>query len=171
VAELDAVAEEASRAVEEFIEENANDEGLLSEAMDDGKVTKSLAAARLKEAKREGSDPDEVKALEDLIDLYAKEANAKKKAKDARGALDLAVLRQYGELTEADVMALVLEQKWLTSIQARVTSEGDAFTLALVDRIQELGARYAKTVSDISVELDHLADKVAAHLADMGVTS
>jgi type I restriction enzyme M protein len=171
VAELDAAAEEASRAVEEFIEENATDEGLLSEAMDDGKVTKSLAAARLKEAKREGSDPDEVKALEDLIDLYAKEANAKKKAKDARGALDLAVLRQYGELTEADVMALVLEQKWLTSIQARVTSEGDAFTLALVDRIQELGARYAKTVSDISVELDHLADKVAAHLADMGVTS
>jgi type I restriction enzyme M protein len=78
VAELDAVAEEASRAVEEFIEENATDEGLLSEAMDDGKVTKALAAARLKEAKREGSDPDEVKALEHLLDLYAKEANAKK---------------------------------------------------------------------------------------------
>jgi len=78
VLELDTASEEASRAVEEYVEEHATEEGLLSEAMDDGKVTKALAAARLKDAKHEGSDPDEVKALEHLLDLYADEGLAKK---------------------------------------------------------------------------------------------
>jgi len=169
VAELDAAAEEASRAVEEFIDENATDEGLLLEAMDDGKVTKALAAARLKDAKLEGSDPGEVKALEYLIDLYAGEANAKKKAKDARGALDLAVLKQYGDLTEAEIKALALEDKWLASIQTRVGNEVNALTLALVERLQQLGTRYAERVTALESELSALEAKVAKHLADMGV--
>jgi type I restriction enzyme M protein len=170
VAELDAAAEEASRAVEEFIEENAIDEGLLSEAMDDGKVTKALAAARLKDAKREGSDPDEVKALEYLIDLYAREANAKKKAKDARGALDLAVLKQYGRLRESEIRERVLEDKWLAAIQTRVTGEVNGLTLALVNRIQQLGERYVRTASDLEADLRKIEVRVAAYLADMGVT-
>ena len=61
--ELTAAAEEAARAVEEYIEEHAVEDGLLAEAMDDDKISKALATARLKEAKREGSDPDEIKAL------------------------------------------------------------------------------------------------------------
>src|SRR5207247_2556718 len=74
VDELNAAAEEAARAVEEYTEDHAVEDGLLADAMDDGKITKALAAARLKEAKREGSDPDEIKALQHLIDLYNTEA-------------------------------------------------------------------------------------------------
>ena len=170
LAELDAAAEEASRAVEEFIEENATDEGLLSEAMDDGKVTKALATARLKDAKREGSDPAEVKALEQLLDLYAEETKAKKDAKDTRAALDLAVLKKYGELSEADIHQIVLEDKWLTAVQARVKNEVNGLTLALVGRIQELGERYAETTNDLTEYLEDLEQKVAAHLVEMGIS-
>ena len=169
VAELDAAAEEASRVVEEFIEENATDEGLLSEIMDDGKVTKALAVARLKDAKREGSDPDEVKALEQLLDLYAKEAKAKKGAKDARVALNAAVLKKYSELSEADVRQIVLEDKWLASLRRRVDHEVNGLTLALVDRIQQLGERYAETVRRLDAELQRHEANVAADLAAMGV--
>ena len=157
--------------VSDLIEENATDEGLLSEAMDDGKVTKALAAARLKDAKRERSDPDEVKVLEQLLGLYAKEASAKKDAKDTRVAFDLAVLKKYGELSEADVRQIVLENKWLASVRSRVGNEVNGLTLTLVDRIQELGARYAETVGGLSAALDDLERKVAAHLADMGVAT
>jgi type I restriction enzyme M protein len=169
VAELDAAAEEASRAVEEFIEENATDEGLLSEAMDEGKVTKALAAARLKDAKREGSDPDEVKALELLLDLYAEETGAKKAAKDARAALDLAVLTKYGEVSEAEVRRIVLEDKWLASVQVRVSSEVNALTLALVDRIQVLGERYENAVDSIVAAVEQFEVKVRNHLFAMGL--
>jgi len=168
---LEADAEEASRAIEDFIEEHATDEGLLSEAVDDGKVTKALAAARLKDAKREGSDPDEVKALEHLLDLYAEETSAKKKVKDACSALDLAVLKQYGDLTEAEIKALALEDKWLASIQTRVGNEVNALTLALVERIQQLGERYAETAHDLGAELEGLQERLAAHLSDMGIKS
>ena len=44
VDELQAAAEEAARAVEEFIEEHAVEDGLLAEAMDDDKITKALAS-------------------------------------------------------------------------------------------------------------------------------
>jgi type I restriction enzyme M protein len=171
VAELDAAAEEASRAVEEFIEENSTDEGLLSEAMDDGKVTKALAAARLKQAKQEGSDPDEVKALEDLIDLYAKEANAKKKAKDARGALEMAVLQKYGQLDGAEIQYLVLQEKWLANIRSHVASEIDALTTSLAHRTREIGERYQQSLGQLEADISRLGSLLNAHLVEMGVPS
>ena len=170
VVELDAAGEEASRAVDEFTDEHAVEEGLLSEAMDDGKVTKAVALSRLRDAKREGSDPDEVKALEQLLDLYAQETQAKKAAKDARTALDLAVLKKYGELSQAEIRQRVLEDKWLASIASRVSNEVNALTLALVGRIQELGERYEQTLSDLEAQLAQLASAVTTHLADMEVS-
>ena len=169
VGELEAAAEEASRAVEEFIEENATDEGLLSETMDDGKVTKALAAARLKDAKRERTDPDEVKVLEHLLDLYAEEARAKKDAKDTRAALDLAVLKKYGELSEAVIRQIVLEDKWLATVRRRVGNEVNDLTLALVERVRELGERYAETVDQLNVDLSTLEANVSGYLVAMGV--
>ena len=49
--DLTAAAEEASRAVEEYVEEHTDEDGLLAEAIDDDKINKALASARLKEAK------------------------------------------------------------------------------------------------------------------------
>lgn len=67
--ELTAAAEAAAPAVEVYTEEHAVEEGLLAEAMDDDKISKALATARLKVAKKEGSDPDEIHALQHLIEL------------------------------------------------------------------------------------------------------
>lgn len=52
-------------------------------------------------------------------------------------------------LTEADVQALVLDDKRAATIRNRVTSEGNSLTLALVTRIQQLGDRYGETVATI----------------------
>jgi type I restriction enzyme M protein len=167
--ELTTAAEEATRAVEEYIEEHAVEEGLLAEAMDDDKISKALATARLKDAKKEGSDPDEIKALQRLIELYDAEADAKKAVKEAQAELDATVLKEYGNLSEDDVKSLVLDDKWHATIRSRISGEVNALTLALVARIQELGERYAETVNDLDAELDKLEAKVAGHLADMGV--
>lgn len=167
--ELEAELELALQSVEEYIEEHAVEEGLLSDAMDDEKISKALAAVRLRVAKREQPDPDEVKALEHLLHLYAVEAEAKKAVKVAREALDLATIKKYGDLTEADVKSLVLDAKWFDTIQNRIASEVNSLTLALVARIQQLGERYADTVSTLDNELAEIEAKVAQHLADMGV--
>jgi type I restriction enzyme M protein len=166
---LNAEAEEATRAVEDYTQEHAVEDGLLADAMEDDKITKAIATARLRVAKREDSDPDEVKALEHLIHLYDTEAVAKKAVKDAQAELDLATLKKYGDLAEDDVRALVLEDKWHATITGRVASEVSSLTLALVARIQELGDRYAETVRALDEELGQLDAKVAGHLAAMGV--
>ncbi|SCF88652.1 type I restriction-modification system subunit M [Streptomyces sp. Cmuel-A718b] len=169
VYELVTATEDASRAVEEYVEEHAVEGGLLAEAMDEDKINKVLASARLKAARHEGTDPDEVAALEHLIKLYNVEAAVKKAAKEAEAALHLATLKTYGDLTENDVRTLVLDDKWRKTIKARVAAEAEALTLALVKRIQELGGRYVELASTLDAELKHLESKVAQHLADMGV--
>lgn len=84
-------------------------------------------------------------------------------------ALDLATLKKYGTLTEQEVKTLVLDNKWQTTVTARVTSEVKALTLTLVGRIQELGERYAETVAVLDTELTELEKTVSHHLAAMGV--
>lgn len=167
--ELAAAAGDASRALEEYIEEQAVEDGLLADAMDDDKISKALAAARLRIARREGSDPDEISALERLIELYDAEAGAKKDVKEAQAKLELTVLKTYGDLTEEDVKTLVLDHKWKAVVLRRVADEVEALTLDLVARIEQLGERYAATVEDLDAELDELEARVSKHLARMGV--
>ncbi|KRC93000.1 type I restriction endonuclease subunit M [Terrabacter sp. Root85] len=169
--ELTAAAEEANRAVEEYIEEHADEEGLLAEAMDDDKISKALAIVRLRVAKREKADPEEVKALEHLIKLYDAEAAAKKAAKELQAEVDRATLMKYADLTEDDVKSLVLDDKWQATIVSRVRAEVEALTLTLVARVHQLGERYAATVGDLDDELGRLEEKVERHLAAMGIKS
>jgi type I restriction enzyme M protein len=172
VDELKAEAEAATQAVDEFVEEHAVEEGLLAEAMDDDKISKALAVARLKAAKREPEpDPDEVNALQHAIALYEADSAARKAAKDAQAELDTATLKKYGDLSEADIQTLVLDDKWAATIRNRVVAEVNALTLDLVARIHQLGVRYAETVGDLDAELERLEAKVAAHLAAMGIAS
>jgi type I restriction enzyme M protein len=167
IEDLTATAEEAARTVEEYIEEHAVEDGLLAEAMEDNKITKAIASARLNEAKKE--DQDEVEALTRLLKLYVAEAAAKKAVKEAQAKLDIATLKKYGNLTEQDVKTLVLEDKWHATVVSRVVSEVDSLMLAFVGRIQELGRRYAMTVGSLDLEVERLEQKVAAHIAQMGV--
>ncbi|MHB1342766.1 MAG: type I restriction-modification system subunit M [Thermoleophilia bacterium] len=168
--ELNAKLEAATQATEEFVEENSGDQGLLAGAMDEDKITKALATARMKEARREQSDRDEVKALEHLIGLYDAESAAKKAAKEAQEPLDIATLRKYGELGERDIKTLVMDDKWHGAIQSRAASVVNSLVLALVGRIEELGDRYAATDGELESELTRLSAKVAEHLADMGIS-
>jgi type I restriction enzyme M protein len=164
-----AKAEEAARAVEAYIEEHAGEDSEFADSMDESKISRSLAAAQLKEAKREAADPEEIKALKKLIDLYDDETAAKKAVKDAQVAIDLNTLNKYGNLTETEVMTIVLDEKWQSAITKRVADELNSLTLALVSRIQQLGERYDDTVEGLEAELATLSNKVASHLADMGV--
>lgn len=170
VDELTAAAEEATRAVEEYVEEHAVEDGLLADALDDEKISKALVTARLKAIKNDG-DPKEIDALKRATKLYNAEAAAKKATKEAQAELDLATLEKYRNLDENDVRSLVLDDKWRATVVRRISGEVEALTLDLVARIQQLGDRYAKTVGALEGELDELEARVIEHLAAMGVRS
>ena len=162
--DLTATAEQAAAFIEEYIDEHAVEDGLLWEALDDDKVTKKSASVRLKEAKQEDSDPDEIAALEHVTALFNDEPAAKKAVKDAQTALGVATLKKYGDLSEADVKALVVEDKWHTDVRLRIAQVLETFTLAFVGRITELGNRYVLTLDEIDERLSTLNSDVMDRL-------
>lgn len=168
---LEAAVEAAGQAIEEYVEEHAVEEGLLFDATDDdGKVTNKTASDRLKAARAEGADGDEIKALVYVVGLFKAETAAKKGAKDARIKLDQLTLKRYAQLATADIQRLVIDDKWGGRAAAGVQAERAALIQKLVQRLSVLGSRYEQTVGDLDAEVEALSAKVTAHLAAMGVT-
>lgn len=171
---LQVKADAAARALEEFIEEQAgagdDGEDLLEEAKSDkGNVTKALVTARLKAIKDEKDVDDERNALTGCLKLIEAEADATAKVTEAQDALDEKVLAKYAALTEAEIKALVVDDKWFPSIRSAIDAEVQRLTNALAGRVRELEERYEATLPRIEEEVEEYADRVGGHLKAMGV--
>lgn len=160
--------DEASQMIEEFVEENIGEDGLLEDvANDKGKVTQTAVKARLKEI---GDDPefaDEQKALEHCQKLLDTETLAKKAVKALQDKLDEQVLAKYPELNEGEIRALVVDDKWLSAIASGINGEVHRLILQLAGRVKELGERYAQPLPEIEQEVETLSGKVQSHLKKM----
>lgn len=163
---LQAELDSAAQALESYLEENSSDDGLLSDALNDkDKVTKASVTARLKLA----TDPEEVAALKQAKKLFDAEAKAKKALKESQEALDRAVFQQYPELSEAEIKTLIVEDKWLATLKARIEAEIERITQQLANRVKELEERYAEPLPAITRQVEALSEKVAGHLKAMGL--
>lgn len=169
--ELNAALEVARQNIEEFIDENSGDESPLAGAIEDEKVTKVLATSRLRVAKLEDPDSEEVEALTKLVALFDAESVAKREAKDAVTRLDQLTLAQYGKLDVSDIAALVVDDKWGSTITSRIAAELDRLTQFLVARVNLLSRRYARTVEDHDAAVAASAASVSAYLVAIGVGS
>ncbi|MBV9792122.1 MAG: type I restriction-modification system subunit M [Chloroflexi bacterium] len=175
--ELQAKQETAARELEEFIEEHIGEEGLLADATNDkGKVTKSSVKERLKQLKpnygtlfMEDDSTAEIEALEKCLALIDAEDDADKAVKDAQAALDAKVLAKYGQLTEAEIKTLVVDDKWLATIQVAVEGEVQRLTQQLATRVKELEERYSDPLPELEQEVDMFSAKVESLLQRMGL--
>lgn len=168
--ELAARQEIATRELEEFVEEQSGEEGLLEDAMNDnGKVTKKAVTDRLKEIRRNPEFAEEREALTQVMALIEAEAGAKKAVKEAQAALDKRVLARYASLTEDEIKALVVEDKWFASIRAVIEGEVQRLTQRLAGRVKELDERYARPLPELEREVEAFGAKVEEHLRRMGL--
>lgn len=167
--ELEGKRDAISRELEELDEEQGGEDGLLAEGKTDkGKLTAASVKARLKAIKNDLNADEERQALEQCLALIEREAEASKKVKAAQKALDTKVLAHYAQLSEAELKTLVIDDKWLTTLQADVQTELDRVSQALTGRIRQLAERYATPLPALNAEVGAMADKVNAHLAKMG---
>ncbi|WP_375185903.1 type I restriction-modification system subunit M [Pseudoalteromonas sp.] len=163
---LQAKQDEATQALESYLEEHGAEDGLLVEAINDkDKITKASVAARAKLA----TDAGEVKALKQATKLFNAEAAAKKAVKEAQDALDLAVFNQYPKLTIDEIKTLIVDDKWLATLQANIVSEIERVTQQMANRVKQLEERYSTPLPTLSQSVDDLSDKVAGHLKAMGL--
>ncbi len=154
----------------ELIEEHAGEEGLLNEATNDkGSITKTTLSKFIKEIKSNPTEAEGLAVANQLLKLFTKEASLKKDIKTKTTALDELCLAQYGKLTEEEVHQLVVDKKWLGSIQATLQTEIDAISQRLTSRIKELAERYEHTLTELDSTTNELENKVSEHLKTMGL--
>jgi type I restriction enzyme M protein len=168
--ELQSSLESVQGEISQFEEEHSGDEGLLSEATNDkGSLTKTTVSKFLKDNKSNSEEKESVELANQLLKLFDKEAELKKRVKSKETELDQLTLEQFGRLTENEVREIVVEDKWLTSIKSDIQTEIDGISQRLTTRIKELGERYDTKLGSLSTETETLESKVANHLQKMGL--
>jgi len=162
---LEADLEGIAARLAEMEEEHGGEEGLFSELE---KVTRATVTARLKEVKGDLLALEEAEALGDWLKLSNQEAELKRALKDAEAALDAMAYAKYPALAEAEIKALVVDDKWLAVLGAAVHGEMDRISQGLTRRVKELAERYETSLPQVAARVDDLERAVHAHLERMG---
>ncbi|MBJ7538623.1 type I restriction-modification system subunit M [Marinomonas transparens] len=170
--QLQAQQDAATQALDNYLEEHTSsgsgstEEGLLADALNDkDKITKASVAARLKLT----TNADEITALKQVTKLFNADAACKKAVKGATEKLDLKVLNHYPTLSLDDVKSLIVQDKWLATLQANIIAEIERVTQQMANRVKELEERYSAPLPTLTQSVDDLSGKVADHLKAMGL--
>ena len=170
VERLESEAAAVAQAMEELAEEHGGEDGLLAEAKNDkDKLTKASVSARLRDIKNDRDAADERKALGAYLTLVEKESEVGAKANAAQEGLTADVAARFGKLTEDDIRMLVVDAKWLATLDAAVQGELDRVSQTLMARVRELADRYSVPLSELTADVARLAAETESHLKAMGV--
>jgi type I restriction enzyme M protein len=169
IEKLEADRETINREMEELAEENSGEEGLLEEAKTDkGKLTKASVKARLAVIKHDWDAKEERTVLNDYLKLIEKESTVSKAIKDAQKMLDRKVDAQYSKLNEDEIKTLIVDDKWMATLDTNIHSELDRISQMLTGRIKQLAERYSQPLPALTDEVEILSIKVDEHLKKMG---
>jgi type I restriction enzyme M protein len=149
----------------EIEEENSEEEGAFA---DFDKVNKSSVTARLKEIAGDEDAKDEATVLNEWLKLNSREADLKKRFKEAESELDAEAYAQYPKLTESEIKTLVVDDKWLDALDAAVHGEMDRVSQELTQRVKELAERYETPLPRMVSHVSELEARVNDHLQEMG---
>jgi type I restriction enzyme M protein len=162
---LEAESETLAGQLSELEEEHGGEEGYFAEL---DKVNKSNVQARLKELRGDRDAAAEIKVLKDYLDLLERQAKLNQQIKAAKEELDQKLYAKYPTLTVGEIKTLVVDDKWMTTIERDVHTELDRISQQLTQRIKELAERYEQTLSELNDEVAKLEQRVLTHLERMG---
>lgn len=169
VEDLEHQRDAITQQITELEEEHGGDDGLLSDAKSDkDKITKTTANNRLKEVKGDTDYAEEIEVLENYIKLCDKKLDFDKRIKPALADLDKKVFERYKTLTTHEIKVLVVDDKWMTTVEKGIKSEVDRISQRLSQRIKELAERYETPLPQMANTVNDLEGKVNAHLEKMG---
>lgn len=169
VQDLEGDLDTATQEISDLLGFHGGDDGLLANATDPkDKVTLVSIKARYRVAFGDAECADEVNVLEELIQLFERQATLRKQVKAGQDALVGMVERAYAGLGEADIKALIVNDKWLATLRADVLDEFAQVGVKLTARLMELGKRYGKTLGQLEQERKNAQERVNVHLRAMG---
>ena len=168
---LDSQEASVAQQLEEMLEENGGEDGLLAEVIegegDKQMITAKALKARLKEI---GTDPHH-DAERAMIERYAclmrEHLEVRAKGRIVQEDLDQKIGTKYPELTEAEIKTLVVDDKWIANLSDCVESEIDRVSQKLTGRIHELAERYAAPLPKLECDVSAFGAIVEKHLEKM----
>ena len=183
IADLEAQKEQTAAELTELEEEHSGEDGVFADLE---KVNKANVQQRLKEVKAEeknaaqmpvAAEPletygtenaDEEEILQQYLGLSQKLTTLNKQIKEAEKELDEKLYAMYPALTVEEIKTLVVDDKWMHTIETAIKGEIDHISQRLTNRIKELAERYETPLPAIEEEVNELEDKVRTHLEKMG---
>jgi type I restriction enzyme M protein len=163
--QLAAELEGVTARLTEMEEEHGGEDGAFSDLE---KINKANVSAQLKEIQGDKDAKDEAAVLIGWLKVNQEEADLKKHLKQAESALDAQAHTKYPKLTEFEVKALVVDDKWLAALDAAIHGEMDRLSQQLTRRVKDLAERYEVPLPQVSIRVAKLETKVNRHLERMG---
>jgi type I restriction enzyme M protein len=163
--QLAAELEGVSARLTEMEEEHSGEDGAFAEF---DKLNNANVAARLKEIEGDTGAKDEAAMLNDWLKLNDAEADLKMRLKACAISLDALAYARYPKLTESEIKALVVDDKWLAALDAAIHGEMDRVSQQLTQRVKELAERYDTPLPQMISRVADLQAKVNHHLETMG---
>src|SRR5690606_30309747 len=161
-AELESVISQIS----ELEEEHGGEEGAFAEL---DRINKGEVAKRLKEIKGDADSAEEAKVLQQWLQLDAQQSELKQLIKGLDALLDEAAYNKYAELSVDEIKTLVVDDKWLSALEATVQNELERVSQTLTGRVRQLTERYETPLPQLTLRVEELSAKVDEHLKKMGV--
>lgn len=164
---LETELETVMTLMNEMEEEHGGENGIFSEL---DKINKASVTARLKELRSESGDSaaGEKAVLGKYLELCNQQVVLKQALKEAGEKFDAWVYAKYPALIEDEIKTLVVDDKWLAELDARIHREMDRISQALTQRVKELAERYEVSLPEIIAKVSDLEAKVNFHLEKMG---
>ena len=170
IEKLEVKRDDIVRQQEELQEEHGGEEGLLEEVINDsGQITKTNVSDRIKTIKNDATFADELKVLKAYLKLIEQEAEVTKEIKLLTQFLDKYVLTKYGNIRQDEIKTLVVDDKWMVTLQQAINSEMERISQRLTQRIKELAERYEAPLPELTSRVEELTSRVETHLMKMGM--
>jgi len=169
IEDLEVQAETLNAKMDELREEHGGEDGLLGNAIDDKqKISKKNLQAAIKElGTRNADDAEEYDMLQAYKILMEEEAEVKTKIKAALKELEALIIKKYPTLSIDEIKTIVVDKKWMHSIEQRIKTEMDNISHRLTQRVKELAERYETPLPQLNNEVNDLTAKVENHLKQM----
>ena len=162
---LQAELETLTASITELEEEHGGEDGAFAELE---KINKAEVTRALRELKMENGELKMIEPLKQWQSLNNQTSKLRKEIKLAETALDLLAYEKYPTLTEDEIKALVVDDKWLATLNAEIHGEMDRISQSLTQRVKELAERYEHTLTRLTNSVNEMEAKVNQHLERMG---
>lgn len=169
IEEIQAKADDIQSVLDEFVEENTGEEGILRDYLNDkDAVDKKAVNAKLNKLKKADPDGEEYKVLLKYTELSEKIKEYTKEVKGLNAALDKMEKEKYKDLTIDEVKDLLVNHKWYDTIFDGISALYSTASHNIADRISEFAERYEDTLAHLEKEAEEYELKVKSHLEGMG---